>query len=102
MRGTCHLPCSVSRSEKQRPVLSSRGFVEVIYTKRCLRFLVMGCYINTDMTFIYTVQAVERYNFPEWPALPDLCSAELQGELGRICLMCCTTKVRFFVCVQKD
>lgn len=97
MHGTCNLPFSVLRNEEWRPVLSSGGFVEVIYTKRCLR-LVMGCYINTDTTFIYTVQPVERYNFSEWPALPDLCSVELQGELGRICLMCWIAKVRFFVC----
>lgn len=73
-----------------------------LYTQRDVYVcLVMGRYINTDMTFIYTVQAVERYNFPEWPALPDLCYVELQGELGRICLMCCIMRVRFF-CVQKD
>lgn len=32
-----------------------------LYTQRdAYVCLVMGCYINTDTTFIYTVQAVER------------------------------------------
>ena len=72
------------------------------YTQRDVyACLLVGYDINTDMTFIYTVQAVERYKFPEWPTLPDLCSVDLQGELGRICLVCCITEVRF-CCVWKD
>lgn len=36
MHGACKLPCGVLRNKEWRPVLSSEGFVEVTYTKRCL------------------------------------------------------------------
>lgn len=49
------------------------------------------------MIFPYTVEAVERQNFPEWPALLDLCSAERQGELGRVRLMLYHTSQIFCV-----
>ena len=76
-------------------MFSSEGFVEVTYTKRCLCWF--GCYVNTDMIFPYTVEAVERQSFPELPALLDLCSAERQGELGRVRLMLYHTSQIFCV-----
>lgn len=78
--------------------LCRRGFVEVTYReRRCLCLLDYGMLHadHTDITSIYTVTA-ERYSFPEWPALPDLCSAVFQGELERIPLMFCITRVKFF------
>lgn len=51
---------------------------------------------HTAITSVYTVQTVESCSFPDWPSLPDLCSAVFQGELERIPLMCCITRVNFF------